>query len=111
MNLHYMYIKKVCNQSKIMYRCMKGKKVEFSISKTVQEDGTTKEAAVYVTDVGETKLYSKAREGYYTSYAENKARAGGIYRKPSTYCDKNCGNYRGEYGQYGALMRNDVKPS
>jgi len=85
-----------------------GQRVEFKIGFNTTEDGGTQKNAVDVTGLDEEPLDGK-REGYYSSYAANKARAGGVYYRPTTYHDKSCGGYKGKYGTYGALMRNDIK--
>jgi len=85
-----------------------GQRIEFKIGFSSTEDGGTQKSAVDVTGLDEEPLDGK-REGYYSSYAANKARAGGVYYRPTTYHDKSCGGYKGKYGTYGALMRNDIK--
>ena len=82
-----------------------GQRVDFEIEKITVNDGE-EDRAVNVTPEG-GELSSK--EGSYSSYEQNKGKRGGVYYKPPTYYDKSCGGYRGEYGTYGALMRNDIK--
>ena len=57
------------------------------------------------------KMLEGGKDINHSGFAENKLRAGCIYRfYESRYYPETCGGYKGHYGTYRALMGNNKEP-